>query len=141
MFYIEDCFFFHPVIKLRYKYNILKQVQSISCLDFLLRAHFCQKKLWFGEKSRFLTQKTWFHAISGLFSIPTILISKRWTKYNFTATAKFRRNRFSCSNTPKHAQNWLFLGIFSFLLFWGPFFGNFEPQICFFIHQIWDKIL
>ena len=75
------------------------------------------KTVWFGEKSAFLTQKTWFHAISRLFSFPTILICKKCTKYNFIATAKFRRNRFSYSNTPKHAQNWLFLAIFSFFLF------------------------
>ena len=60
---------------------------------------FPRQKCWFGEKSAFLTQKTWFHAISRLFSFPTIFICKKWAKYNFTATAKFRQNRFSYSNT------------------------------------------
>ena len=32
--YIEYCFFFVPVMKLRWEYNILKQFQSISCLMF-----------------------------------------------------------------------------------------------------------
>ena len=87
---------------------------------FLLRAHFPQKSLWFNEKSTFLTQKTWFHTFPRLFSIPTILISKRWTKYNKTATAKFRRNSFSClNNNPKLAVFGQFL-IFLFLrsFFW-----------------------
>ena len=48
---------------------------------------------------------------------PTIKICKNGKKYNFSAGAKLRRNRFSHSKTPKHAQNWLFLGIFSFFLF------------------------
>ena len=54
--------------------------------------------------------------------------------------AKFRRNRFSYSNTPKHAQNW-FLGhflIFSFFVV--HFFQNFEPKIWLFIYQILDEI-
>ena len=67
-------------------------------------------------KKTFVT-KSWFHAIPRFFSFPIILICKKWSKYNFTATAKFRRNRFSYSNTQKHAQNWLFWGIFSFFLF------------------------
>ena len=83
---------------------------------------FPRQKCWFGEKLAFLTQKTWFHAISRLFSFPTIFICKKWAKYNFTAMAKFRRNRFGYSNTPKHVQNWLFLGIFSFFLFLRSFF-------------------
>ena len=62
-------------------------------------------------------KKTWLHAIAQLFSIPTIIICKKWAKYNLTATAKFKRNTFGYSNTPKHAQNWLFWGIFSFFLF------------------------
>ena len=77
---------------------------------------FPQTTLRFGEKTAFLTQKPWFHAISRLFSFPTIFICKKWAKYNFTAMAKFRRNRFSYWNTPKHGQNWLFWGIFSFFL-------------------------
>ena len=115
IFYIEYCFFFVPVMKLRWEYNISKQFQSISCLNVWLRAHFPPSMIW--GKLAFLTQKTWFHAISRLFSFPTIFICKKWAKYNFTATAKFRRNRFGYSNTPKHAQNWLFWGIFSFFLF------------------------
>ena len=93
-----------------------------------LRAHFPPKTLWFGAKSAFLSQKSWFHAISRLFSFPTILICKKWSKYNFTATAKFRRNRFSYSNTPKHVQNWLFLGIFSFFLFLRSIFWELWTQ-------------
>ena len=27
-----------------------------------------------------------------------------------------------------------------FFSFWGPFFENSEPQICFFIYQMWDEI-
>ena len=34
IFYIEYCFFFVPVMKLRWEYNILNQFQSISCLMF-----------------------------------------------------------------------------------------------------------
>ena len=117
IFYIEYCFFFVPVMKLRWEYNILEHFGSISCEMFDYGHIYPQKTLWFGEKMAFLSQKSWFHAISWLFSFPTILICKKWTQYNFTATAKFRRTRFSCSNTPKHAQNWLFLGIFSFFLF------------------------
>ena len=117
IFHIKYCLFFAPVKKLRRDYNTLKQFWSISCLMFDYGHIFPQITLWFGEKSAFLSQKSWFHAISRLFSFPTILICKKWSKYNFTATAKFRRNRFSYSNTPKHVQNWLFLGIFSFFLF------------------------
>ena len=140
IFYIEYCFFFVPVMKLRWEYNILKHFGSISCEMFDYGHIFPQKTLWFGEKMAFLSQKSWFHAISWLFSFPTILICKIWTKYNFTATAEFRRTRFSCSNSPKHAQNWPFWAFSHFFFFWCPFFGNFEPQICFFIHQMWDKI-
>ena len=115
-------------MKLRWEYNILKHFQSISCLMFEYRHIFPQESLWFGGKSAFLTQNTWFHAISRLFSFPTILICKKWSKYNFTATAKFRRNRFSYSNTPKHVQNWLFLGIFSFFLFLRSIFWELWTQ-------------
>ena len=66
------------------------------------------------KNQHFWHKKTWLHAIARLFSIPTILICKKLTRYNFTAAAKSRRNIFSYSNTPKHAQNWLFWGIFSF---------------------------
>ena len=32
-------------------------------------------------------------------------------------------------------------GAFShFFCFWGPFFENFKPKICFFIHQMWNEI-
>ena len=133
IFYIEYCFFFVPVMKLRWEYNILKHFGSISCEMFDYGHIFPQKTLWFGEKMAFLSQKSWFHAISWLFSFPTILICKIWTKYNFTATAEFRRTRFSCSNTPKHAQNWLFWGIFSFFSFFDvPFFWElWAPNLLF----------
>ena len=117
---------------------ILKQFQSISCLIFQYGHIFPQKTLWFGEKSTFLTQKTWFHAISRLFSFPTIFICKKWAKYNCTAAAKFRRNRFRYSNTPKHAQNWLFLGIFSFFLFLRTIFWELWTQnLLFYSSNVW----
>ena len=132
IFYIEYCFLFVQVMKLRWEYNILKHFGSISCEMFDYGHIFPQKTLWFGEKMAFLSQKSWFHAISWLFSFPTILICKIWTKYNFTATAEFRRTRFSCSNTPKHAQNWLFLGVFSFFLFLRSLFlGTLSPKYAF----------
>ena len=116
-------------MKLRWEYNILKHFGSISCEMFDCRHIFPPKTLWFGEKMAFLC---WFHAISWLFSFPTILICKIWTKYNFTATAEFRRTRFSCSNTPKHAQNWLFLGDFSFFSFFDvSFLGTLSPKSAF----------
>ena len=103
---------------------------------------FPRQKCWFGEKSAFLTQKTWFHAISRLFSFPTIFICKKWAKYNFTATAKFRRKRFGYSNTPKHAQNWLFLGIFSFFLFLRSLFWElWTPNLLFHSSNVGLKIL
>ena len=55
--------------------------------------------------------------MAGLLSFPIIIISKNGKKCNFSARVKFRRNRFSHSKTPKHAQNWLFLIVFSFFLF------------------------
>ena len=54
--------------------------------------------------------------------------------------AKFRRNRFSYSNTPKYGQNWVFLPIFSFFPFLNSIFLNLEPKTWFFIHQMWDEI-
>ena len=33
-----------------------------------------------------------------------------------------------------------FGAFFHFFCFWGPFFENLEPKICFFIHQMWDEI-
>ena len=103
--------------KLRRDYNILKQFWSISCVMIDYGHIFPQTSLWFGEKTAFLTQKNWFHAITRLFNLKTIFIRNKLAKYNFTATAKFRQNRFSYSNTQKHAQNWLFWSIFSFFLF------------------------
>ena len=63
---------------------------------------------------------------STTFQLPNSFICKKWAKYNFTA--KFRRNRFSYSNTPKHVQNWLFLGIFSFFLFLRSIFWELWTQ-------------
>ena len=96
-----------------------------------------QTSLWFGEKAAFLTQKTWFHAIPWLFSFPTIFICKN----EQNITLQLRRNRFSFSNTQKHAQNWLLWAFPHFFCFWDTFFENFEPTICFFVHQIWDEII
>ena len=80
------------------------------------------------KKQHFWYKKIWFHAIPRLFSFPSSLICKKWSKYNFTATAKFRRNRFSYSNTPKHAQSWLFRGIYSFFsVFEVYFFRTLNP--------------
>ena len=49
---------------------------------------------------------------SRTFKLPNHLHQHKINKYNFTAMAKFRRNKFSYLNTPRHAQIWLFLGIF-----------------------------
>ena len=65
--------------------------------------HFCHKKM--------------IPRYSTAFQLSNHLDLQKLTKCNFTATAKFRQNRFRNSNAPKHAQNWLFLGIFSFCLF------------------------
>ena len=40
-------------------------------------------------------------------------------------------------NMPRIGCFWAFS---NFFCFWGPFFENFEPKICFFIHQMWDEI-
>ena len=117
----EDNFIFYieyrssDEIKVRVQYFKAIWIHFMS--NVWLRAHFPSKTLWFGAKSAFLSLKSWFHAISRLFSFPTIFFCKKWAKYNFTAMAKYRRNRFGYSNTPKYVQNWLFLGIFSFFLF------------------------
>ena len=87
-----------------------------------LRAHFPPKQFVIWWKISIFVTKSWFLAISRLFSFPTILICKKWSKYNFTATAKFRQSRFCHSNTPKHAKKRLFLGIFLFILFLRTFF-------------------
>ena len=121
-------------IKVRVQYFKAIWIRFMS--NVWLQAHFPQKTLWFGKKPAFLSQKSWFQAISRLISFPTILICKKWTKYKFTATAKFRRNRFIYSNTPKHAQNWLFLGIFLFFLFLRSIFWELWTQNL----LLWDKI-
>ena len=108
-------FCFSDEIKVRIQY--FKEVSIHLMSDVWLKGHFPQKSFVIWWKLAFLTQKTWFHAISRLFSFSTNLICKNCTKYNFLAKAKFRRNRFSYSNTPKYAQNWLFLAIFPFFLF------------------------
>ena len=100
---------------------------------------FPQTTLRFGEKTAFLTQKPWFHAISRHFSFPTIFICKKWAKYNFTAMAKFRRNRFSYSNTPKHFKNWLFLGIFSISVLEVHFLRILNPKSAFLFIKCWKK--
>lgn len=93
------------------------------------------------NKGTFSLRKLQFHAIPWLFGFPTIFICKKWAKYNFTATAKLRQTRFSYLNTPKHTQNWLFWGIFSFFCCWGLFFEKFESIICFFYaSSVWWNI-
>ena len=62
-----------------------------------------------------LTQKNVIPRYSTPFLHPNHLDQQKMN--NFTATSKFRRNRFCCSNSPKHTRNWLFWGIFSFFLF------------------------
>ena len=122
----DPYFFFIHVMKHKCEFNISKQFQSIVCLIFDLRYILTKNTWWFGKKSTFLTQNILLRAIAGLLSFPTIIISKNGKKYNFSARAKLRRNRFSHSKTPKHAQNWLFLTVFSFFLFWDPLFSHLE---------------
>ena len=117
IFHIECYFFFIHVMKHKCEFNISKQFQSIVCLIFDLRYILTKNTWWFGKKSTFSTQNILWRAMAGLLSFPTIIISKNGKKYNFSARAKLRRNRFSHSKTPKHAQNWLFLTVFSFFLF------------------------
>ena len=64
--------------------------------DLVKNQHFCHKK----------ADSTPFHDFSA--SQPS------WSakKEQDITTAKFRQNRISYSNTPEHAKNWLFWGIF-----------------------------
>ena len=104
IFHIECSYFFIHVMKHKCEVNISKQFQSIVCLIFDLRYILTKNTWWFGKKSTFSTQNILLHAIAGLLSFPTIIISKNGKKYNFSARAKLRQNIFSDSKTPKYAQ-------------------------------------
>ena len=103
-------------IKARLQYS---NAILIHFMPNVVQAHFPPNKFVIWSKSSIFDTKTWF---------PTIFIYKKWEKFNFTAMAKLRRNRFSYSNTPKHVQNWLFLGIFSFFLFLRSIFWELWTQ-------------
>ena len=127
-------------MKHKCEFNNSKQIQPIVCLIFDLRYILTKNTWWFGKKSTFSTQNILWRAMAGLLSFPTIIISKNGKKYNFSARAKLRRNRFSHSKTPKHAQNWLFLTVFSFFLFLRSTFFTLWIKNHNFIHQMHHKI-
>ena len=79
IFYIEYCFFFVPVKKLRWEYNTLKQFESISCLMFNY-GHIFPRKLWFGEKSAFLSRKKLIPRYSKTFQLPKQLDKQKMIK-------------------------------------------------------------
>ena len=141
IFYIEYCFFFVPVMKLRWEYNISKQFQSISCLNVWLRAHFPPSKmLIWGKNQHFWHQKpdfTLFHDFSA--SQPS---SSARNEQNITL--QLRQNSGETHLVTLIHKNMPKIGCFGafsqFSCFWGTFFENFEPIICFSIHQMWDEI-
>ena len=91
------------------------KVISVYCMSNIwFRYILTENMLWFGKKATFLTWNILLRVIAGLFRFPPIIIRKNDKKYNFTAGAKLRRNRFSHSKTPKYAQNWRFEA------FWPP---------------------
>ena len=133
IFYIEYCFFFVPVMKLRWEYNISKQFQSISCLNVWLRAHVPPSKIFDTKKPDF----TLFHDFSA--SQPS-----SFARNEQNITLQLRQNSSETDLVTRTHQNMPKIGCFGafshFFCFWCQFFENFKPKICFLVHQMCDKI-
>ena len=80
IFYIEYCFFFVPVMKLRWEYNISKQFQSISCLTVWLRAHFPPSKMLIWGKISIFDTKNLISRYFTTFQLPNHLHLQEMSK-------------------------------------------------------------
>ena len=117
-------------IKVRVKY--IKAIWIRFMSNVWLQAHFPQKTLWFGEKSTFLTQKTWFHAISRLVSFPTIFICKKWAKYNYNSYGKIQAKQIWLLKYTKTCPKLAVFGHFLISSFFEvPFLGTWSPNLHF----------
>ena len=102
---------------------------------------FPQKTLWFGEKSAFFSQKKADFTLFRNFSAS----QPSWSaKNDQNITLQLRQNSGETDLVTLIHQNMSKIGCFwafsHFFCFWGPFFENFEPKICFFINQMWNEI-
>ena len=120
-------------MKLRWEYNISKQFQSISCLNVWLRAHVPPSNIFDTKKPDF----TLFHDFSA--SQPS-----SFARNEHNITLQLRQNSSETHLVNRTHQNMPKIGCFGafshFFCFWCQFFENFEPEICFVVHQMWDKI-
>ena len=141
IFYIEYCFFFVPVMKLRREYNISKQFQSISCLTVWLRAHFPPSKMLIWGKISIFDTKNLISRYFTTFQLPNHLHLQKMSKIQLYSYGKIQAKQIWLLKYTKTCPKLAVLGYFLiFFCFWCQFFENFEPEICFVVHQMLDKI-
>ena len=133
IFYIEYCFFFVPVMKLRWEYNISKQFQSISCLTVWLRAHFPPSKMLIWGKISIFDTKNLISRYFTTFQLPNHLHLQKMSKIQLYSYGKIQAKQIWLLKYTKTCPKLAVLGYFLIFLF-------LMSICCFVVHQIWDKI-
>ena len=122
IFYIEYCFFFVPVMKLRWEYNISKQFQSISCLTVWLRAHFPPSKMLIWGKISIFDTKNLISRYFTTFQLPNHLHLQKMSKIQLYSYGKIQAKQIWLLKYTKTCPK---LAVFGHFLIFSVFDVNF----------------